>query len=70
MQTLSRYATDQGFYVLIDSMRGDVGSVAEIYAQAMFGTVPIGSTAHRLYSCNALTVNGYLGSDGVRPFLP
>ena len=70
MQALSRYATDKGFYVLIDSMRGDVGSVAEIYAQAMFGTVPIGSTAHRLYSCNALTVNGYLGSDGVRPFLP
>ena len=70
MQTLSRYATDQGFYVLIDSMRGDVGSVAEIYAQAMFGTVPIGWTAHRVYACNALTVNGYLGSDGVRPFLP
>ncbi len=70
MQSLSRYAKKKGYYVLLDSMRGDVGNVAEIYAQAMFGTVPIGETAHRLYECDALTVNGYLGSDGVKPFLP
>lgn len=70
MQRLSAYAKSQGYYVLIDSMRGDVGSVAEIYAQAMFGAVPVGETAHRLYDCDALTVNGYLGSDGIKPFLP
>lgn len=70
MQRLSVYAKELGYYVLIDSMRGDVGSVAEIYAQAMFGEVPIGETAHRLYACDALTVNGYLGSDGIKPFLP
>ncbi len=70
MQKLSACAKERGYYVLIDSMRGDVGSVAEIYAQAMFGTVSVGETAHRLYDCDALTVNGYLGSDGVKPFLP
>lgn len=70
MQRLSREATELGYYVLIDSMRGDVGSVAEIYAQAMFGAVPVGSETHRLYECDALTVNSYLGSDGVKPFLP
>lgn len=70
MQRLSVYAKELGYYVLIDSMRGDVGSVAEIYAQAMFGEVPVGETAHRLYACDALTVNGYLGSDGIKPFLP
>lgn len=70
MQRLSVYAKKLGYYVLIDSMRGDVGSVAEIYAQAMFGEVPVGETAHRLYACDALTVNGYLGSDGIKPFLP
>lgn len=70
MQRLSREATELGYYVLIDSMRGDVGSVAEIYAQAMFGTVPVGSEAHRLYECDALTVNSYLGSDSIKPFLP
>ncbi len=70
MQAISRYAKERGYYVLIDSMRGDVGNVAEIYAQAMFGTVSVGQTAHKLYECDALTVNGYLGSDGIKPFLP
>lgn len=70
MQRLTKYASERGLYVLMDSMRGDVGNVAEIYAQAMFGAVPIGETAHKLYACDALTVNGYLGSDGVKPFLP
>lgn len=70
MQRISRYAKEKGYYVLIDSMRGDVGNVAEIYAQAMFGTVSIGETSHSLYACDGLTVNGYLGSDGIKPFLP
>lgn len=70
MQKISRYAKEKGYYVLIDSMRGDVGNVAEIYAQAMFGTISVGETAHKLYDCDALTVNAYLGSDGVKPFLP
>ena len=70
MQKISRYAKEHGYYVLIDSMRGDVGNVAEIYAQAMFGAVSVGETSHRLYACDALTVNPYLGSDGVKPFLP
>lgn len=70
MQAISVYAKERGYYVLIDSMRGDVGSVAEIFAQAMFGSVPVGATAHKLYACDALTVNGYLGSDGIKPFLP
>ena len=70
MQRISKYARDLGYYVLMDSMRGDVGSVAEIYAQAVFGSVSVGETAHQLYSCDGLTVNGYLGSDGIKPFLP
>lgn len=69
MQRISRYAKERGYYVLIDSMRGDVGSIAEIYAQAMFGSVPVGTENHALYACDALTVNGYLGSDGIKPFL-
>lgn len=70
MQRISHYAAERGLYVLMDSMRGDVGNIAEIYAQAMFGQVPIGQAAHSLYACDGLTVNGYLGSDGIRPFLP
>lgn len=70
MQRISKYAHEKGYYVLMDSMRGDVGNVAEIYAQAMFGTVPVGETSHKLYECDGLTVNSYLGSDGIKPFLP
>ena len=36
----------------------------------MFGAVSVGETSYRLYDCDALTVNPYLGSDGVKPFLP
>ncbi|MBQ7871169.1 MAG: orotidine-5'-phosphate decarboxylase [Oscillospiraceae bacterium] len=70
MQALTQYAADRGYYVLLDSMRGDVGNIAEIYAQAMFGSVTVGETSHRIYAIDGLTVNGYLGSDGVKPFLP
>lgn len=70
MQRISKYAKNLGYYVLMDSMRGDVGSVAEIYAQAVFGSVSVGETAYQLYDCDGLTVNGYLGSDGIKPFLP
>ncbi len=70
MQRLSKYAHEKGYYVLLDSMRGDVGSVAEIYAQAMFGSVSVGTESCKLYDIDGLTVNSYLGSDGVKPFLP
>lgn len=70
MQRVSAYAKELGYYVLIDSMRGDVGNIAEIHAQAMFGTVSVGEASHKVYDCDAVTVNGYLGSDGVKPYLP
>lgn len=70
LQHILQYAQKLGYYVLLDSMRGDVGNIAEIYAQSMFGAVPVGGEAYQVYACDALTVNGYLGSDGVKPFLP
>ena len=70
LQRISRYAGSLGYYVLMDSMRGDVGSVAAIYAQALFGEVPIGENRVKIYDCDGVTLNGYLGSDGVKPFLP
>lgn len=50
-----------GLYVIGDAKRGDIGSTAEAYAQAWLGCGPLG--------CDAVTVNPYLGSDGIRPFL-
>ena len=70
MQRVAACARELGYYVLIDSMRGDVGNIAEIHAQAMFGTVSVGETAHQVYQCDGITLNAYLGSDGVKPYLP
>ena len=58
MQRICACAKELGYYVLIDSMRGDVGNIAEIHAQAMFGSVPVGQTLHQVYCCDAVTVNG------------
>ena len=59
-----RYARDRGLVVVADVKRGDIGSTAAAYAQAYLsshkGDDPV---AH------AVTVNAYLGSDGVRPFV-
>ena len=53
------YAKSKGLLVLADGKRNDIGSTAEAYAKAFFGT----------FGVDALTVNGYLGYDGIKPFL-
>lgn len=70
MQELLALAQRLGYYVLLDSMRGDVGNIAGIHADAVFGETAIGENTFRPYVCDAVTVNGYLGSDGIKPFLP
>jgi len=64
-----RYARDKGFYVIGDMKRGDIGSTAQAYADAYLGTVPVEGEEFEPFPCDALTVNAYLGSDGIRPFL-
>lgn len=70
MQELLSYAKELDYYVLLDSMRGDVGNIAEIYANAMFGQIEARGEIFCPYTCDGITVNGYLGSDGIKPFLP
>lgn len=70
MQELMVYAKELGYYVLLDSMRGDVGNIAEIHARAVFGELEAQGELFRPYTCDGITVNGYLGSDGITPFLP
>ncbi|MDJ0835153.1 MAG: orotidine-5'-phosphate decarboxylase [Acidobacteriota bacterium] len=54
-----------GGIILTDAKRNDIGSTAEAYARAFFGdtSMPPG------FPSDALTVNGYLGSDGILPFI-
>lgn len=62
LQQTCAYAQDHGLIVLMDAKRGDIGSTAEAYAQAFLH--PDGP-----FDVDALTVNAYLGADGVQPFL-
>jgi orotidine-5'-phosphate decarboxylase len=56
-----QYAKQRGLYVIMDAKRGDIGSTAEAYAEAYLGIGELG--------CDCVTVNPYLGSDGIKPFL-
>lgn len=63
------YAKSKGMYVIMDAKRGDIGSTAEGYSDAYLGSVKIGSTEVEPFGCDCLTINAYLGSDGINPFI-
>ena len=60
------YAKEKGLVVIGDVKRGDIGSTSEAYAVAHLGTVTIGSKSYRPFGEDFVTVNPYLGSDGVK----
>jgi orotidine-5'-phosphate decarboxylase len=63
------YAKAKGLYVIADIKRNDIGSTAEAYAEAYLGSVRIGKSALFPFDFDAVTINAYLGSDGVIPFI-
>jgi orotidine-5'-phosphate decarboxylase len=65
----ARYAQDRALIVIIDGKRNDIGSTAEAYARGYLGRVPIGDRLEAAWSADALTVNPYLGRDGITPFI-
>ncbi len=65
----ARYAKEHGLIVVMDGKRNDIGSTAEAYARAYLGKVPIGDSLEASWQVDALTVNPYLGSDGIAPFV-
>ncbi|MGD8238591.1 MAG: orotidine-5'-phosphate decarboxylase [Armatimonadota bacterium] len=65
-----RHARQAGLLVIADAKRNDIGSTAEAYADAFLGSTSLWDGAeHSAFDADAITVNGYLGSDGVRPFV-
>lgn len=70
LQDTVRHAADAGVPVILDGKRGDIGSTAAHYGQMAFGGAPDldGGTTPGM-GADWLTVNGYLGSDGVEPVL-
>lgn len=66
-----RYARERGLLVILDAKRNDIQSTAEAYADAYLGqvTAPGAAGTGEAWPVDALTVNPYLGSDGVLPFI-
>lgn len=65
-----RYAQQKGLIVILDGKRNDIGSTAEAYARAYLGRGFVGENgAAQARGVDAITVNPYLGEDGVKPFI-
>ena len=58
-----------GLPVIADIKRGDIGSTSEAYAVGHLGKVQVGSKSYYGFDEDFVTVNPYLGSDGVNPFV-
>ncbi len=63
------YGREKGLVVIGDVKRGDIGSTSEAYAVGHLGGVQVGSSFCRGFDEDFITVNPYLGSDGVKPFI-
>ena len=63
------YAHKKGLVVIGDIKRGDIGSTSESYAIGHIGSVKINDTVISPFEEDIVTVNPYLGSDGVKPFI-
>ena len=63
------YCKEKGLVVLGDIKRGDIGSTSAAYAVGHIGKVKVGSKTYAPFDEDFVTVNPYLGSDGVNPFL-
>ena len=63
------YARSKGLVIIGDVKRGDIGSTSEAYAVGHLGRVQVGSRSFYPFTEDFVTVNPYLGSDGVKPFI-
>lgn len=61
------YAQSKGMFVITDGKRNDIGTTMEAYATAHLGTTDIAGESVSAFGADALTVNGYLGTDGIKP---
>lgn len=68
-QKTVEYCKEKDLVVIGDIKRGDIGSTSEAYAVGHLGQVKVGNTMCRGFDEDFVTVNPYLGSDGVKPFI-
>lgn len=63
------YAKSKGMFVITDGKRNDIGTTMEAYAKAHLGVTDVEGESFEAFGGDALTVNGYLGTDGVKPVI-
>ena len=64
-----KYAKEKGMIVIADMKRGDIGTTAKAYSNAAIGKVTIGEINKSIFDVDFVTVNPYLGTDGIIPFV-
>ena len=69
LQRTIEYAQSKGMFVMTDGKRNDIGATMEAYATAHLGFTDVCGESIPAFGADALTVNGYLGTDGIAPLL-
>ena len=64
-----KYAKEKGMIVIADIKRGDIGSTAQGYSNAYLGKTKIGDIEESIFDVDFVTVNPYMGTDCVKPFI-
>lgn len=64
-----RYAKEKGLFVIADIKRGDIGSTAAAYAEGWLSGAKIEGQVFKSFDADCVTLNGYMGSDAIKPFL-
>lgn len=68
-QETCKYAKEKGMIVIADIKRGDIGSTAAGYSNAYIGKTPLLDQEEAIFDVDFVTINPYLGIDGVKPFI-
>ena len=69
LEEITAYAKSKDLFVIADVKRGDIGTTATAYSEAWLGSTQVGSTSCPVFDADCVTLNGYMGSDAVKPFL-
>ncbi|MBQ8291317.1 MAG: orotidine-5'-phosphate decarboxylase [Clostridia bacterium] len=64
-----KYAAKKDLVVIADAKRNDIGSTAACYAKAFLGETEVNTNTFQAFPSDYVTVNGYLGTDGIAPFV-
>ncbi|MCK4259123.1 MAG: orotidine-5'-phosphate decarboxylase [Halanaerobiales bacterium] len=65
----AKIARELGFEIILDAKRNDISSTAKAYADGYLGKVNVWGREEALYDFDSMTINPYLGRDGIDPFI-